>query len=149
MPRHAAHFTILALLATAAALLHGARPEDRAGPLTKTETFDRDPGWDRSNNRPADRKDQPVEVKQDFGFTRTAHAGGKPGEIGGRIQAAAEPAYYGKVIRDSTLEGKLTASGTLAVADGGTHLLIGFFNADAVNEWRTPNSIALRINGRG
>ena len=31
---------------------------------TKTETFDRDPGWDGGNNRPADRRDEPVTVRQ-------------------------------------------------------------------------------------
>src|SRR5688572_29152157 len=123
-----------------------------AGPArgeTRTETYDRDPGWDRSNNRPADRKDEPVEVRQDFGFSNTAHAGGKAGEAGGRIQAAAEAAYYGKVIRDGSFQGPLSASGTLAVADGGTHLLLGFFNAGSINEWRTPNTVSIRINGRG
>jgi hypothetical protein len=35
------------------------------------------------------------------------------------------------------------------VPQGGGHTLIGFFNADTVNEWRTPNTIALRIYGRG
>src|SRR5262249_50446259 len=29
------------------------------------------------------------------------------------------------------------------------HALIGFFNADTLNEWRTPNTICLRISGRG
>jgi hypothetical protein len=35
------------------------------------------------------------------------------------------------------------------VPQGGGHTLIGFFNADTANEWRTPNTIALRIYGRG
>ena len=121
-----------------------------AQPATKTETFDRDPGWECVNNRPAERKDEPVTVRQDFGFSPTSHAGGAaPGEIGGFVQAAAEPAFYGRIIPDATLEQPLSASGTLAVADGGTHLLIGFFNASTVNEWRTPNTLAIRVNGRG
>ena len=117
---------------------------------TKTETFDRDPGWDRGNNRPADRRDEPVTVRQDFGFSPTNHAGGNgPGEIGGYVFAAAEPAWYAKVIPDVTFDKPLSASGTLAVADGGTNLLLGFFNADTAKEWRTPSSVAIRINGRG
>ena len=32
---------------------------------------------------------------------------------------------------------------------GGGHTLIGFFNTNTVNEWRTPNTISLRIYGRG
>ena len=121
----------------------------RAQPATKTESFDRDPGWDRSNNHPADRNDQPVPVRQDFGFRSTSHAGGKRGEIGGFVFAAAEPAWYAKIIPNHTLDQPLSASGAFSVADGGTNLLLGFFNADTAKEWRTANSLALRINGRG
>jgi hypothetical protein len=35
------------------------------------------------------------------------------------------------------------------VPAGGGHTLIGFFNTNTVNEWRTPNTIAIRIYGRG
>jgi hypothetical protein len=141
--------TAAAIPCVAIALLFAAALGADAKPELKTETFDRDPNWDHANNRPADRRDEPVQVRQDFGYRLTAHAGGKAGEIGGFIQAAAEPAYYGKDIGRSTLDQPLSASGTLSVADGGTHLLLGFFNAGTVNEWRTPNTIALRINGRG
>lgn len=120
-----------------------------AAPATRTESFDRDPGWDRRNNRPRDRGDVPVEVRQDFGFSPTSHAGGKGGELGGYVFAAAEPAWYGKSIARTSLETPLSASGTLAVGDGDTHLLLGFFNSTSAREWRTANSLALRINGRG
>ena len=145
-------FKIIAALgvaATLSAMLTGAGGAAPERPETKTETFDRDPGWDHANNRPADRRDQPVTIRQDFGFSNSAHAGGKAGEIGGFVQAAAEPAFYGMVLHDRTLDQPLSASGTLAVADGGTHLLIGFFNAAAAKEWRTPNTVSIRINGRG
>jgi hypothetical protein len=116
----------------------------------KTESFDSDPNWDHSNNRPADRGDEPVTVRQDFGYSATSHAGGeRAGEIGGFVFAAAEPAWYGKVVAERTLEQPLSASGTFSVADGGTNLLLGFFNANTSKEWRTPNTLALRINGRG
>jgi hypothetical protein len=118
-------------------------------PTVKSESFDRDPNWDHSNNRPADRRDEPVVIRQDFGFSPTSHAGGKKGEIGGFVQAAAEPAYYGMVLPDSAFDQPLRASGTLALADGGTHLLLGFFNANTAKEWRTANTISIRINGRG
>lgn len=132
-----------------AQLLTTVVPAAAVDPVMKTESFDRDPGWDHRNNRPAERGDKPVTVRQDFGFSPTAHAGGKAGEVGGFISAAAEPAWYGKVIADAALERPLSASGTLAVADGSTHLLLGFFNAATAKEWRTANTIALRINGRG
>jgi hypothetical protein len=129
------------------ALLVGAA--ERGGPVMKTETFDRDPNWDHSNNRAAERGDKPVTIRQGFGYSQTANAGGKAGEAGGFLQAAAEPAYYGKVIEKKTLDQPFSASGTMAVADGGTNLLLGFFNASTLNEWRTPNTLAIRINGRG
>jgi hypothetical protein len=145
----------LALAALLAGLGAAVRPAPAAGaaaPLLKTESFDRDPGWDGHNNR-----SQAFElrtVRQDFGWSRTAHTG-HAGEIGGYVTPAAEPAYYAKAIPARTFEDPLSASGTLVVpsrgpqGDGTTNTLVGFFNADTVNEWRTPNSLALRINGRG
>src|SRR5205085_8641604 len=98
-----------------------------AGAATKTESFDQDPRWDHSNNRPADRGDKPVTIRQDFGFSATSRAGGeRSGEIGGFVHAAAEPAWYGKVIADKSLNDALVASGTFSIADGGTNLLLGF-----------------------
>ena len=32
---------------------------------------------------------------------------------------------------------------------GKGHFLLGFFNAGTLNEWRTPNTLVVRINGRG
>ena len=120
----------------------------------KTETFDRDPGWHAHNNRPTT---GPVTIKQDFGFSaNTSRAGGaKAGEIGGWISQAAEPAYYAKAIDARSFDDPLEASGTFVVMPGGTfddtaaHLLLGFFNSDSVNEWRTPNTVAIRISARG
>jgi hypothetical protein len=68
--------------------------------------------------------------------------------MGGLITAAAEPAYYAKTIEPATFDTPLAASGTIAFTAGEIHVLVGFFNADTLNEWRTPNSIALRILGR-
>jgi hypothetical protein len=123
-----------------------------SGPM-KTESFDRDPGWVGVNNRSARMLD-PVRIRQDFGFSPdTAHAsGGRPnekGEMGGLLTPAGEVAFYGKAIEPLSFEKPLSASGTMNIAPGGTHLLLGFFNSTSVNEWRTPNSVAIRINGRG
>ena len=65
------------------------------------------------------------------------------------IAPAAEPAFYGKRIPTRTFRDRLTASGTLACGAGPVHALIGFFNAATVNEWRTPNTVAIRVQGRG
>src|SRR5438132_4669324 len=45
----------------------------------RTERFDKDPGWEGHNNRASTPK--PRRVRQDFGYSRTAHAGGQLGEI--------------------------------------------------------------------
>lgn len=113
------------------------RAADAPPSSLKTESFDRDPNWEGLNNRAA----KPKKVQQDFGY-------GSDGRVGGTITIAAEPAYYAKKIQPRTLDGILTASGTL-VSDGRGWPLFGFFNADTLKEWRTPNTIAIRLNGRG
>jgi hypothetical protein len=120
-----------------------------AGVGERTERFDKDPGWDGRNNRSTAFEPRPV--RQDFGYSpETQHAGGRaPGEIGGTITPAAEPAYYARPIPEASFDDKLSASGVLAYGEGPVHVLIGFFNASTLNEWRTPNTIALRIQGRG
>jgi len=116
--------------------------------LLKTETFDVDPGWDGRNNRAVE--PGPRQIVQNFGFGASSNnAGGPAGEIGGFITPAGEPAYYGKLLSPKSLDDALSASGVLNVPQGGGHTLIGFFNADTVNEWRTANTIAMRIYGRG
>jgi hypothetical protein len=110
----------------------------------RTQRFDRDPGWDGHNNRRAG----PRTIKQDFGYSKTRHTGAA-GEVGGFISPAAEPAYYARAITTATLDDTLTASGTLACTGRTFHVLVGFFNAGTLNEWRTPNTIALRLSGRG
>ena len=112
----------------------------------RQESFDEDPGWDGHNNRSA----RPETVRQDFGWSPgTTNAGGTPGEIGGLVTPAAEPAFYAKKFPTRTFHDILTASGTVKVEKGGGHTLIGFFDARTLNEWRTPNTIALRIQQRG
>jgi hypothetical protein len=113
----------------------------------RAERFDKDPAWDGYNNRAAASESRTI--RQDFGYSRTAHAGRAVGEIGGFLTPAAEPAYYAKKIPNKTFRDPLTASGTLACDGRPVHVLIGFFNAGTLNEWRTPNTIALRISGRG
>ncbi len=114
----------------------------------RTETFLTDPGWEGRNNRASD--PPPRQIMQNFGFnSSTTNAGGPAGEIGGFVTPAGEPAFYAKVITPASFNDTLSASGIVSVPPGGGHTLIGFFNAETVNEWRTPNTIALRIYGRG
>jgi hypothetical protein len=115
----------------------------------RIERFDKDPRWDSVNSR----SDVPAKrtIRQDFGYSRTTNVvgNGDVGEIGGFISPAAEPAYYARKIATKTLRDSLAASGKLLCKGREIHLLLAFFNADTVNEWRTPNSFALRILGRG
>src|SRR5262249_47101038 len=111
----------------------------------RVEHFDQDPGWEGRNNRAT--TPEPRTVRQDFGYSRTAHAGGQPGEVGGLITPAAEPAYYAKPLTARGLDVPLTASGRLACRGRQFHALVGFFNAATLNEWRTPNTDALRLQG--
>jgi hypothetical protein len=114
--------------------------------LVKTETFDSDPGWDGHNNRA--QTPEPRRIVQNFGYSATSHAGGPAGEIGGFITPAGEAAYYAKVIPQQTFNDPFSVSGKLNVAFGGGHTLIGLFNSNTINEWRTPNALSLRIYGR-
>jgi WD domain, G-beta repeat len=119
-----------------------------ASAAERTENFDKDPKWDEHNNR--SEKPEPRAVKQDFGFSMTQKCGGaQPGEMGGFITPAAEPAYYAKAMPEKTFADAMSASGKVRCEGRQFHVLVGFFNANTLNEWRTPNSIALRLQGRG
>jgi hypothetical protein len=117
------------LLSTA--LLIGSTALPAAEPL-KTETFDRDPGWDAFNNR---LKPDPKEIRsgvQDFGYSATNFAGGAKGELGGEIWRSATPAYYAEKIPIKTLDDKLTASGKFSFdpLGGGSGIWFGWFKAE-------------------
>lgn len=143
MVAHAAAVTVFTIvemrIAAAFLLLLGCGPVAPPTPGLKTERFDRDPGWDGRNNRSPESR----EIRQDFGYDAAR------GKVGGRVTPAAEPAFTAKVLPTLTLNDPFRASGTLTVEPGAGNTLVGFFNASTVNEWRTPNSVVLRINGRG
>src|SRR5690242_5573092 len=101
-----------------AATLGATRPVPAA---ERTERFDRDPNWSGHNNRAENPK--PRTIRQDFGYSRTTHAGGKPGEMGGFISPAAEPAYYAKKLSAKGLGDALSASGSLACTGRRFHIL--------------------------
>jgi hypothetical protein len=113
----------------------------------RIERFDADPGWEARNNRAP--QPAPRRVRQDFGYRRTDHAGGKLGEIGGTFTPSAEAAYYAQRTPGLDFSQRLRMSGKLACTGRQFHVLVGFFNSRTINEWRTPNSIFLRLYGRG
>jgi hypothetical protein len=142
--------TILAAAAgTLAAVAFAAGLPGDADPRLRRQDFTSDPNWDCFRNRllPA----APRMTRQDFGHRSSNHARGKEaGEIGGRVQRSLTPAYYAKAIPEKTLNEKLSMSGRVSVREdeSNTGTLFGWFNADS-RGWRTPNSLAIRLDGNG
>lgn len=117
---------LLGLAFLAATLGHGAVAEK---PTTKSEAFDRDPGWEGHNNRIVLKA--PPTIVQDFGYSKTNFAGKAAGEMGGQVCRASEPAFYAARIDPRTLDDRLTASGTFAISktSAGGGVFFGFFRA--------------------
>lgn len=112
------------------------------------QDFRADPGWEGYRNRLA--PDPPRITRQDFGYRATTRVNARPGEIGGWVQRALSPASYALKIPPRTLNDRLSASGRFAVTrdDGSSGVLFGWFN-DTSRGWRTPNSLAFRLDGNG
>jgi hypothetical protein len=111
------------------------------------EDFTRDPGWEAFENGekcPGSRvhrdfHDTVLYGANDFGHRTTSVAGGKAGEIGGRLWRVEEPEYmasYADRIGMLTLTNRLQARGKIAIRrfsiDSG--LYIGWFNAK-MGDW--------------
>ncbi|HEX4143193.1 MAG TPA: hypothetical protein VHY91_06560 [Pirellulales bacterium] len=122
-------FVVLALFAALVAP-QGARCDEPARTVLRAESFDRDPGWEAHNNRIVP-KEYPT-IEQNFGYSRTSFASRSPGEMGGLIARAWEPAYYAAKIGPKTLDDKFSASGTFAITKStpGGGLFFGFFRAE-------------------
>jgi hypothetical protein len=121
----------LALLVALVVAADSGRAEEQPKPaVLKSESFDKDPGWDGHNNRIV--PERIPTVTQDFGYSKTNFAGKTAGELGGQITRASEPAYYADKIGPVTLDDRLSASGTFALtkttASGG--IFFGFFRAE-------------------
>jgi hypothetical protein len=110
--------------------LPGGRADDQPKPALKTESFDKDPGWEGHNNHIVPEK-LPT-ITQDFGFSKSKFAGNEAGELGGQIQRAAEPAFYADKIGPVTLDDKLSASGSFAITKTtpGGGVFFGFFRSE-------------------
>lgn len=114
------------------------------------EAFDVDPGWEGFRNRLLPAR-FPV-VRQEFGYRESHFAGGeRTGEIGGTVCRAFRRAYYAQTIGPKSLDERLSASGRIAVkrADGGSGVMIGWFNHEQSQGWRTPSSLGFRVDGNG
>ena len=122
------HYSIAPLLALSALLCAQSQGADQ--PSLKSESFDRDPGWEGHNNHIVPEK--VLMVKQDFGYSATHFAGKGAGEMGGVIQRSTTPASYAAPLAPAkTLDDKLTASGSFVItgATPGAGVFFGFFNS--------------------
>jgi len=110
--------------------------------LLKTEHFDRDPGWDWSNNR-VEASDPPT-VTQDFGWS--------PGRIGGTVWKSTTPAWYGMPLKPPlSFKDGFSASGKISVTRESFEkgiAYLGFFNHERQG-WRPWSSMALRLVNAG
>ncbi len=109
------------------------------------QDFSFDPCWEGINNLPG--LSIGVDTVQDFGYSATHFASNAVGEIGGRVSRSLVPASYLKPVGTKTLNDAFSASGRLAVPKcvSGSGVLVGWFNHDS-RGWRTPNSLAFRID---
>ncbi len=116
----------------------------------RSADFINDPHWESYRSRLVP-EEVPI-VRQDFGWSFSSNADGEmPGEIGGWVQRSRSPARYSfRLARPRTLDERLEASGRLAVTRdaGSSGVLIGWFNSTS-RGWRTPNSLAMRVDGNG
>jgi hypothetical protein len=142
----------LVLVALVPVLLRGADPEPRTSNGNrgvKSESFDKDPGWEGHNNRllPA----VIPTVTQDFGYSGDTHvAGEERGEIGGKVVRCAKPTYYAARVSGKGLGDKVTASGTFALkgAAGSSGVFFGWFNSDQRDGTGRPvQSLGLDFDG--
>lgn len=108
----------------------GAAAEQPKSGIIKSESFDKDPGWEGHNNHIV--PERVPTVVQDFGFSATNHAGKEKGELGGRVTRASEPAFYADKIGPVTLDDKFSASGSFAITSTtpGGGVFFGFFRAE-------------------
>ena len=130
----------LAVLIISSPALRSQSADDAPPTVLKSQHFDRDPGWEASNNRVVP-KSYPT-INQDFGFSRTNFAGNGPGELGGLVTRAFEPAFYAAKIGPQTLNDKLTASGSFAITKTtpGGGVFFGFFRAEQPGGGGRPTS---------
>jgi len=124
-------------------------PTQKRGTSVLEDDFATAPRWDEFRNRLL--PEQLPIVRQDFGFQISNRAGGRSaGEIGGTIERSTTKASYARSIPELTLNDRLSAAGRLSVtlAGGSSGVMFGWFNHSS-RGWRTPNSLAFRIDGNG
>lgn len=140
---------LLSLLGLALLIALGlAKADEQPKPVLKTETFDRDPGWEAHNNRIEPKQVKPLQ--QDFGYSASNFAGKEKGEIGGVIWRAPTRASYAAKISVKTLNDKLSAAGSFALnaTSGSSGAFFGWFDSDMPGDGRQSN-LGVHFAGQG
>ena len=124
----------------------GAADEPRT--YLKSESFDRDPGWEAHHNRVEPTRVKPLQ--QDFGYRTTNFAGKAKGEIGGVIWRAPDRASYAAKVPAKTLNDRLSASGTFALTatSGSSGAFFGWFDSAMPGDGR-QNNLGIHFAGQG
>jgi hypothetical protein len=110
--------------------LHSPTRAGETPAILKSESFDKDPGWEGHNNHIV--PENVPTVRQDFGYSKTSFAAKAAGEIGGLVTRASEPAFYAQKLTPRTLDEKLSASGSFALTQStaSAGVFFGFFRAE-------------------
>jgi hypothetical protein len=116
----------------------------------RQSSFDTDPHWDGLQNQPAGGRLNCVGRDFDFGWLPPSRSS-PAGAIGGKLaRATAVRAYYAKVLdAPQSLADTLSASGTIRIDKSGHGgLLFGWFNSVTSYDWRTPDFLGMRLDGK-
>ena len=98
----------------------------------RTQDFSVDPQWDGSRNR-VTYKATDVAAAQNFGFSQTNLAGGKPGEIGGTFwRSEGNWGYYADKVGPLSMHDRLEARGKVVMTAAGpdADMAFGWFHAN-------------------
>ncbi len=97
----------------------------------QAQDFAKDPGWDASGNR-ATYQATDVGGAQNFGYSDSNHAGGKPGEIGGTFwRTESDWGYYADKVGPLSFDDRLEARGKIKLVAGApdADMCFGWFRA--------------------
>ena len=99
-----------------------------------SQDFSADPKWDQSGNRKTYQASD-VGGAHNFGFSGTANAGGKAGEIGGTFWRGDKWGYYADKVEPLSFDDRLEAHGKVVLAVGGpdADMCFGWFRSDGVD----------------
>jgi hypothetical protein len=117
----------------------------------KAEDFAKDPGWVAVGND-AGFEDREAVGVHDFGYSaKTDWAGGKPGEVGGKMWRSGAYGYYADRVGPLSLADRLEASGkvVLRVGSQDSGMYFGWFNgADRENSPnQAGNFVGVKVGG--